>query len=198
MARKKKPAEAPVPPTREATEDREEGAESFTDLQQECEDLRGQALRAKADYANLKRRGLADLDASIVRRIQPFVEEMLQILDYLDMALAAPATSEESKALAIGIQMTRDRLVDALGREGIETVPIEGAFDPTLHEASSTSPSEDVEPGHVIAAVRPGYTWRGAVLRHAHVIVAEDPGAEPVSEPTTDPVPEDQDGGEDA
>jgi len=98
------------------------------------------------------------------------------VLDYLDLALARPATTEESRSLAQGVSLTREQLVQILEQEGVRPIPPSDRFDPALHEATATVPSDAVPPGGIVDIVRPGYTWRGEVLRHTQVIVAGSPG----------------------
>jgi molecular chaperone GrpE len=41
-----------------------------------------------------------------------------------------------------------------------------------LHEAIASSPSEEVESGHIVETLRAGYTLKGQVLRPALVRIA--------------------------
>jgi molecular chaperone GrpE len=45
-------------------------------------------------------------------------------------------------------------------------------FDPNLHEAVATMPSDDLEPGVVAREVRRGWRLGDALLRPAQVVVA--------------------------
>jgi len=146
-------------------------------LTEECDELRAQALRAQADYQNLRRRHLSDVEAGIRKAVMPLLEELLLVADYLDLALAVRPSSDEAKNLYVGVEMTRTKLMQALEREDVRPIRADGAFDPELHEATGTEPSADVAPGTILRIARPGYTWRGLVLRHAHVIVAAEPAA---------------------
>ena len=138
-----------------------------------CEDLNARALRAQADYQNLRRRAQQDLETSLQRNVQPLLDELLYVLDFLDMALASPATNEETKNLVLGVQMTRTKFVQALENADVKAIPTEGLFDPSLHEATEARPAPEAEPGTILSVVRRGYTWQDRVLRHAQVIVAQ-------------------------
>ena len=149
-------------------------------------ELRTKWLRAQADYQNLKRRAASDLERGVRRRLQPLLDELLLVMDYLDMALAAPVESPEAKNLAIGVEMTRTKLLQALEHEEVHAIDTDGPFDPEVHEAAETRPAEGVEPGSILAVVRKGYSWRDVILRHAQVVVAEGPqeGAQEEGTPT--------------
>lgn len=155
---------------------REEEEVKVTDeienLRSERDEFEEKWRRAAADYQNLRRRGLVDSDERLKRSMLPLLEGLLTVLDYLDMALASPATHEESKNLAVGVRLTRDHFLQALEREEVRPIPVTEEFDPTLHEAKNTEVRDDVPEGSIVETVRTGYTWRGEVLRYAQVVVA--------------------------
>ncbi len=140
-------------------------------------ELEARWLRAQADYQNLKRRTQAELDAALLRTLQPLFGELLLVLDYLDLALGAPATGEEARKIAEGVQLTRTKLAQALENAELRVIQTEGIFDPALHEVAGTRPSQEYPPGMILETVRPGYTWQGRILRPARVIVACAPPA---------------------
>ena len=156
--------------------------ERLAALEEEVEALRDKAARAQADYQNLRRRSSSEHEAGIKRALQPLLDELLLVLDFLELALASPCTTDEAKTLAMGVEMTRTKLLQAL--ESVEVYPIvaEGTFDPALHDATETRVVDDAEPGTVLETKRRGYTWREQVLRPAQVIVAADPKAGEASE----------------
>lgn len=157
------------------------GAAPETDDPEELRAQRDEYLanwqRARADYQNLRRRTRADVEAMQQGMIQPLLENLLLVLDNLDMALAAPTTTDESKNLAIGVEMTRTQLLQALERESVARIAEGGTFDPEKHQAVESVPDAEAEPGTVLETVRPGYTWRQGVLRYAQVKVAGEAGA---------------------
>jgi molecular chaperone GrpE len=74
-----------------------------------------------------------------------------------------------------GSNATLKLLGSTLERFGIvEVDPAGEPFDPEFHEAISMQPSDDVEPGSVVAVVQKGYTLNGRLLRPAMVIVAAE------------------------
>jgi molecular chaperone GrpE len=109
------------------------------------------------------------------------------VTDYLDLALAAPATGAEARALHSGVQLTRSKLTQALELVDVRAIPTDGAFDPALHEAAESRVSPGHAPGTILATVRPGYTWQGRILRPASVVVAAAPPAPEPGEPRCPP-----------
>lgn len=145
------------------------------DLLARCQELEAKALRAHADYQNLRRRAQADLEAGLKHHMQPLLEELLLVVDFLDMALSSPATNEETRNLATGVEMTRKKFIQALEAASVEPIAETGVFDPALHDATEALEDPDQEPGTILETLRRGYTWHGSVLRPAKVkVVAGD------------------------
>jgi molecular chaperone GrpE len=145
------------------------------ELEARCDELQDRLLRVQADYQNSRRRAQAELENALLRTLQPLLDELLLVLDYLDMALSAPLESPDARSLAAGVELTRSKLQAALELTDVRPIPTSGRFDPAWHEALESRPSPLVEPGTILATVRPGYTWQGRVLRPARVIVAGGP-----------------------
>jgi molecular chaperone GrpE len=146
-------------------------------LVRERDDYLARWQRAAADYKNLQRRSRDDVEAAVRRTMMPLLENLLLVLDHLDLALTTKVESDDASALAEGVRLTRDQFLQGLQQEGVEPIPDGGAFDPAVHEAVAAVEVEDAEEGSVVATVRRGFTWRGLVLRHAHVKVARGPSA---------------------
>ena len=139
--------------------------------------------RLAADFENYRKRAARDQQSLVARAHERLVKELLPVLDDLERALeAAPearaATSEagtESPAqakLEEGVRLVERELRDALAREGLVEVETDGRFDPHVHEALLTQPSE-AEEGSVIQVLQKGYRLGDRVLRPARVVISE-------------------------
>lgn len=150
--------------------------ESNEELVRQRDEYLGMWQRANADYQNLRRRTLQDVEQAARRAKEGLLHELLRVLDYLEMALASECQGQEAKNLLLGVRMTRDELVAVLEREGVRPIPEQGPFDPELHQAIATVETDEAEPGAVLATVRRGYRLADHTLRHAQVHVATLPG----------------------
>ena len=92
------------------------------------------------------------------------------MLDDLERALAAAEEHEEAK-LEEGVRLVHEELKSALTREGLAEIETNGRFDPHVHEALLSQPS-DAEEGSVIEVVQKGYRLGDRVVRPARVVVA--------------------------
>ena len=120
--------------------------------------------RAQADFENYRKQAQKRQDDAVVRSLGSFVEGLLPVLDSCDAALAHGASEVEPVLVA---------LYGALSKEGLERIDPKGsAFDPEEAEAVVHEPGEGGE--QLVAEVlRPGYRWRGRVLRPAMVKVTD-------------------------
>jgi molecular chaperone GrpE len=139
------------------------------EAQEYLDDLR----RVAADFENFRKRTQREMAENIERASQRVVMGLLPVLDSFDLAVAhEPATDSEANLLG-GVNSTRQQLLDALAREGLEVIPAVGeVFDPELHEAATMEGAPDHPV--VVGEMRRGYTLRGRVIRAALVAVGED------------------------
>jgi molecular chaperone GrpE len=132
--------------------------------------------RAQADYQNLRRRLQSDIDSAVQRAKGPLLSDLLLVLDYLDMALAAQCSTQEGKNLLAGVDMTKQQLVRALEREGLKAISESGAFDAAVHQAVERVETDERAPNEIVSTLRRGYMLGTTVLRPAQVAVSVAPG----------------------
>jgi len=135
--------------------------------------LEDQLKRVAADFDNFRKRAAREREELVVRANERLVKELLPILDDLERALEAAAEHEEA-ALEEGVRLVFRSLAQTLERQGLEQISTEGKFDPHVHEALLSQPSERDE-GDVIDVVQKGYRLGDRVLRPARVVVAAAP-----------------------
>jgi len=140
-------------------------------------DLQDQAVRAKAETQNVRRRAEQDVEKAHKFALEKFAKELLPIIDGLEKAVEAEvASGNEMTTLREGIEMTLSMFVSSVTKFNLEQIdPIGKPFDPTLHEAMSMVDAPGAEPNTVIAAMQKGYTLNGRLVRPAMVMVAKGP-----------------------
>jgi molecular chaperone GrpE len=127
--------------------------------------------RVAAEFDNFRKRVARDQESLVIRATERLVKELLPVLDDLERALQAAEQHEEAK-LEEGVRLVHRQLAESLRREGLEEIPTDGKFDPHVHEALLSQPSEDEE-GTIVEVLQKGYRLGDRVLRPARVIVAE-------------------------
>jgi molecular chaperone GrpE len=134
--------------------------------QEHLDDLK----RLAAEFENYKKRTAREQASLSTRATERLVKELLPIIDDLERALEAAEEHEEAK-LEEGVRLVHRQLASALEREGLAVIETDGKFDPHVHEALLSQPSEADE-GSVIEVLQKGYRLGDRVLRPARVVVA--------------------------
>jgi molecular chaperone GrpE len=143
-------------------------------LQRERDELVDTVQRVQADFENFRKRAARDQASLVARAHERLVKELLPVLDDLERALEAAEAHEEAK-LEEGVALVARSLADILRKEGLEEVATDGRFDPHVHEALLSQPSEADE-GAVIEVIQKGYRLGDRVLRPARVVVSSGDG----------------------
>jgi molecular chaperone GrpE len=139
-------------------------------LQADRDQLFDRLQRLAAEFDNFRKRSARDQAAFAERANERIVKELIPILDDLGRALEAASQHQEAK-LEEGVRLVHRALADLLTKEGLAEIETDGKFDPHVHEALLTQPSE-AEEGSVIEVVQKGYKLGDKVLRPARVVVA--------------------------
>jgi molecular chaperone GrpE len=151
-------------------EQAEEELDETEALRNENEELIDSLQRLKAEFDNYRKRTARDQEQLVARAHERLVKELLPVVDDLERALQAAEQHEEAK-LEEGVRLVHRALAEVLSREGLEEVPVDGKFDPHVHESLLSQPSE-AEEGSVIEVLQKGYKLGDRVLRPARVVVA--------------------------
>jgi molecular chaperone GrpE len=133
-------------------------------LRTERDDYLDALRRLQADFENYKKRMLKQQTDLIERAAQSLVEKLLHVLDAADLAMAHGGGDAIAQITGL--------LMDTLTKEGLSGVdPKPGdAFDPTEHDAVAHEPG-DGDHQEIVELLRPGYRWKGTLLRPAMVKV---------------------------
>ena len=169
--------EAAQPPVREsgpvegAWGNREVPPAELEQLARERDEYLDDLQRLKAEFDNYRKRAAREQESLVARAHERLVKELLPVLDDLTRALEAAEKHEEA-TLEDGVRLVHRQLAQILEKEGLAEIETEGVFDPHVHEALLSQPSE-AESGSVIEVLQKGYRLGDRVLRPARVIVAE-------------------------
>ena len=139
-------------------------------LQADRDQLFDRLQRLAAEFDNFRKRNAREQAAFAERASERLVKELIPILDDLGRALEAASAHEEAK-LEDGVRLVHRSLADLLQKQGLNEIDTEGKFDPHVHEALLSQPS-DAEEGSVIEVVQKGYKLGDKVLRPARVVIA--------------------------
>ena len=151
-----------------------EGPEVAQDLQAaqgEAQQYLDHLRRLQAEFDNYRKRVMREQTELAETGAMPVARRLLEVLDDFELALISAEDQPDFERFLKGIELVYAKLIDALKAEGLERMQPEGEpFDPELHEALLQTGEGEGDP-FVADVLRPGYTLRGRVLRHAGVRV---------------------------
>ena len=131
-------------------------------------------LRAVADLDNARKRLTREKEEQSRYAAEAVLADILPALDNLGLALQYAPKDDQSKNFVMGVDMTRNLLVEALKGHGLQTVGAVGdLFDPSLHEAVSMGNNPNIQDNHICSLLTSGYSLNGRLLRPAKVVVCK-------------------------
>jgi len=134
--------------------------------------------RRQADFDNYRKRIERERGETYNRVVAEVTRKLLPVLDNLNRALDAERSVETSESPEFrhflhGVELIGKQLNEVLESFGVQPIPAVGErFDPHIHEAVVTEPSDEHEPDTVIAELARGYRIGDRLLRPAMVKVS--------------------------
>lgn len=155
-----------------------DGATALSDadaLQRELGEQKEKYLRLAAEYDNFRRRAAKERQEAGWRAQGDLVRGLLDAIDDITRFAHVDPSTLDSKTVVEGVLMVEKKLFKSLAGHGFETIdPTLQPFDPTKHEAVTTTAATSAdEDGMVAATFQVGYIINGHVLRPARVVVKQ-------------------------
>jgi molecular chaperone GrpE len=153
-------------------------AERLAEVERERDEYLDDLRRVAADFENYRKRAARDQEGLVARAHERLVKELLPVLDDLERALEAAAKDQEAGGvghappLLAGFRLVHRELSEALAKEGLVEIETNGRFDPHMHEALLTQPSQE-DDGEILEVLQKGYRLGDRVLRPARVVISE-------------------------
>jgi molecular chaperone GrpE len=146
-------------------------AERLAEVEKDRDEYLNDLQRVAAEFENYRKRVARDQESLVARAHERLVKELLPVLDDLERALEAAAEHEEAK-LEEGVRLVHRELEEALAKEGLVEIETNGRFDPHVHEALLSQPS-DKDDGAILEVLQKGYRLGDRVLRPARVVISQ-------------------------
>jgi len=147
-------------------------------LQNALTEAQGAVLRRQADFENYRKRVERERGETHHRIVGDVAKKLLPVVDNLSRALDAERSVETSESAEFrhflhGVELINKQLAEVLESFGVEPIAAVGErFDPHVHEAVVTEPSDKHEPDTVIEELARGYRIGDRLLRPSMVKVA--------------------------
>lgn len=147
--------------------------QALIDAQKEAQTNKDGWQRARAEFANYKKRVERERTEVFQRASLDTLKTLLPVIDDFDRAFENVPEEISDNPWIGGVSMIQRKFETVLDKYEIETINPSGElFDPNLHEAVGTDDSDDVESGHVTVTLQKGYKSGDQILRPALVRVA--------------------------
>jgi molecular chaperone GrpE len=147
-------------------------------LESEVKELKDSLARRQADFENYRKRMERERSETYNRVVVEIAAKLLPVLDNLKRALETEASveaseSDEFRHFLSGVDLIYKQLNGVLDAFGVKPVLAEGEpFDPHLHEAVVTEPTDEYEPDTVMQEIVRGFRVGDKLIRPALVKVA--------------------------
>lgn len=139
--------------------------------QVQLEKAKSDYLYLLAEFDNYRKNAIKERSDLVKYGSEKLVREFLNILDNFERAIEA--SNGEKSPLRDGVHMIFTDLRQLLQKYGVEELKSEGQpFDPSVHEALSSEPRADMEPGRVARVLKKAYKMHDKILRPAQVTVS--------------------------
>jgi molecular chaperone GrpE len=147
-------------------------------VEAEIPDLKDRLARRQADFENYRKRVERERAETYERAVAEIAAKLLPVLDNLKRALDVEAKvesteSDEFRHFLSGVDLIFKQLAGVLEALGVKPITAVGArFDPHIHEAVVTEPTDEYEPDTVMQEIIRGYRLGDKLIRPALVKVA--------------------------
>ena len=139
----------------------------------QIEELQDRLKRQMAEFDNFRKRTEKEKAAMYEVGAKDIIEKILPVLDNFERGLAAVPEDEKGSSFAEGIEKIYKQFVKTLEDAGVETIEAVGQqFDPNLHNAVMHVEDEKYGENEIAMELQKGYKYRGSVVRHSMVQVA--------------------------
>ena len=137
------------------------------------EELQDRLKRQMAEFDNFRKRTEKEKAAMYEIGAKDIIEKILPVLDNFERGLAAVPEDEKGSSFAEGIEKIYKQFVKTLEDAGVESIEAVGKqFDPNLHNAVMHVEDEKYGENEIAMELQKGYKYRGSVVRHSMVQVA--------------------------
>ena len=144
------------------------------ELREKVQILEEDALRAKADLINYRKRKDEEVSNLLKYAGADLIISLLPVLDNFERALENENESEELKNYLEGFKLIYENIKEILKANDVKEIEALGKdFDPLYHHSVSMRKDESKEPGVVLEVYQKGYTYKDKVLRPSKVIINE-------------------------
>lgn len=139
----------------------------------QIEELQDRLKRQMAEFDNFRKRTEKEKSSMYEIGARDIIEKILPVLDNFERGLASVPEDLKGGSFAEGVEMIYKQFVKTLEEAGVEAIEALGQqFDPNLHNAVMHVDDDSFGENEISQELQKGYKYRGTVVRHSMVQVA--------------------------
>lgn len=139
----------------------------------QIEELQDRLKRQMAEFDNFRKRTEKEKSSMYEIGARDIIEKILPVLDNFERGLASVPEDLKGGSFAEGVEMIYKQFVKTLEEAGVEAIEAVGQqFDPNLHNAVLHVDDDSFGENEISQELQKGYKYRGTVVRHSMVQVA--------------------------
>ena len=139
-------------------------------MEQQIEELTDRLKRSMAEFDNFRKRTEKEKSSMYIIGAKEIIEKILPVVDNFERGLAQ---APEGDPFADGMQKIYKQLITTMEGMGVEPIEAVGKeFNPDFHNAVMHVEDESVGENIIVEELQKGYTYKGFVVRHSMVKVA--------------------------
>ncbi|MCR5339856.1 MAG: nucleotide exchange factor GrpE [Saccharofermentans sp.] len=164
--------------TAEETSETDESAEAEEAAEDsgKQDELEKRYMSLYAEYDNYRKRTQKEKESLYADAVADVTKEFLAVIDNIGRAVETAKSADEKSIDKVveGIELLGRQAGDILTKIGVEEIKAERGekFDPNLHEAVMHVEDDDLGEQEIAMVFTKGYLYKGKVIRHAVVQVA--------------------------
>ncbi len=149
------------------------GDKKLEALENKNAELEDRVKRQMAEFENFRKRTEKEKSTMFEMGAKSVIEKLLPVVDNFERGLNS-ITEEQRGPVYEGMNMIYKQMMDELSKLDVQPIECLGEeFNPDLHNAVMQVETDEFESGIVAQELLKGYTYRGAVVRHSMVGVAQ-------------------------
>lgn len=142
--------------------------EKIEELEKELKNYKDAYLRKNAEFNTFVTRKNEEFEKEKKTVLEKFLIKLIEIKDDFELSLQHTENSENFKK---GVEIIVSKLNDLVINEGIEELPVEGEFNPEIHNGVAVGENYDLQNNHIIQFFTKGYKFNNKVIIPAKVMV---------------------------
>ena len=140
---------------------------------EKIEELTDRVKRQMAEFENFRKRTEKEKSSMYEMGARDIIERILPVIDNFERGLAVIPEDKKEDPIAEGMEKIYKQLTTTLESLGVEPIEaVDKEFNPDLHNAVMHVEDESVGDNIIVEELQKGYTYKGFVVRHSMVKVA--------------------------